>query len=680
MATNASLPANSLLSFSSRFVARIRKLNDWLDPARLHDPVLIARSPSPALSPLPGPWGFLTSGYIVGLIIMAVLIHRIQNIVVPPRHRVLRFPRPPSRHRSFFHVAYRAIFPLDFSSSLVRFSLRLPSIYFLSKSLLLWSTTLAQTTHKFPSCDSPWFRPLASWVAKQDTAALCWFTFCSVCGALCVEALTRGLEGTNSNASPFNLFGYAFLLHIYSSPMTHGTKLQGLPSRPDKHVVFTIILPLLQLTLLHCLGIKQTWSNHRLVPSAFVSITALVHFHWVLWFSDSTYPLLNYMPCLFESLLLSVTFLAVFLNGLTQILAEGSVSRPLFGHHAALLPRLDEDFSIALLRMGTASLETSSVAGLGNEVGGVALMPPPLDQTEAGTVALTRFGVSSVSHTHEGCGKNRRTKKGFANEIKNVKAASNDGDLWLDLAWYREFVRFAVGVARFLKRLYMLSRYFLRNPRMRLPSSPDTEDATPPDDYLQGERMDGQDVYGRFIRGEQLSDDEYDEYEPTSRSRSNSVESISSISDNAENTVYDNQVETVGLYADLSSAVATSTSASHLLAHLADHSSSPLTRRRFSRLVSGSSSGPLGRDTKDGWADVMHARRPSVVTSRPEDALDEARRNCVICTAEPRQIICWPYVLHFATTVEKTWRLVHLSQSTRAPVVEQKGYSKIYIP
>lgn len=29
--------------------------------------------------------------------------------------------------------------------------------------------------------------------------------------------------------------------------MTHGTKLQGLPSRPDKHVVFTIILPLLQV-------------------------------------------------------------------------------------------------------------------------------------------------------------------------------------------------------------------------------------------------------------------------------------------------------------------------------------------------------------------------------------------------------------------------------------------------
>lgn len=220
----ATLTANATGSLPSRFIAPIRRLNDWLDrsplPARGHDPVLVPRTPThPAL--LPGPWGFLTSAYIVGLIVMvfpsylpahpshpfqAVLMHRIQSIVVPPpRHRVLRFPRPPSRRRSFFHLPHRAIFPLDLSSSLVRLVLRLPSVYFLSTALLLWFTTLAQTAHKFPSSDSPWCRSLASWAAQHDTATLCWFTFCSVCGALCVDALTRGLEGTNSNASPFNL-------------------------------------------------------------------------------------------------------------------------------------------------------------------------------------------------------------------------------------------------------------------------------------------------------------------------------------------------------------------------------------------------------------------------------------------------------------------------------------------
>ena len=181
---------------------------------------------------------------------------------------------------------------------------------------------------------------------------------------------------------------------------------------------------------MHCAGINQKWSNQRLIPSAIISLIGLTHFHAVLWFSKSSYPLLNYMPCLFESLLLSFIILAVFLNALTQLVTEGSITRPLFGHHSVLLPKWDEDFSIALLRMGTASLETSSVSGFGNEVGSVsALTPPMVDEAKAGTVELGRFGVASVSRTFEGRGKNRRAKKGLANEIKCVKAASAEGDL-----------------------------------------------------------------------------------------------------------------------------------------------------------------------------------------------------------------------------------------------------------
>jgi len=225
--------------------------------------------------------------------------------------------------------------------------------------------------------------------------------------------------------------------------------------------------------------------------------------------------------------------------------------------------------------------------------------------------------------------------------------------------------------ARFLKRLYTLFRDFLRNPRIRHPSSPNSED----NDYIQGERVDDQDVYDRFMRGEQLSDDEYDEYEPTSRSRSSSFESISAVSDDAENTV-----EAVDLYADLSSDVAASTSASHLLAHMTDNSSTPLTRQRFRRLVTGNSS---SADSKNGWSEVVHARRPVSITSRSEDALGEARRNCVICTVEPRQIICWPCRclalcddcrenLASRSSVSK-----HTCPCCRTSV---EGYSKIFIP
>ncbi|KAH7889487.1 hypothetical protein F5I97DRAFT_1994880 [Phlebopus sp. FC_14] len=662
------------------------------DSIRLHDPdnneVLIARSPSPPnFTPLPGPWGFLTSSYIVGLFVMAILMHRIQNIVVPPRHHFhSRFSRTP-RHTLFLQVMYRSIFPLDFSSSLVRFILRLPSLYFLVKSLLAWVVTLTQTANKFPEWNRLWLQSLGRWVAQQEMPTLCWSTFCSVCGALCVEALTRGLEGSGSNASPFNLFGYAFLLHIYSSPMTHGTKVEGSPSRPDAHVVFTIILPLLQLTIIHCLGIKQKWSNQRLVPSTIVSLIALVHFHGVVWFSETSYPLLNYMPCLFESTLLSVTVLAIFLNVLTQVVTEGSVTRPLFAHQAVILPKWDEDFSIALLRIGTASLEASSVAGLGNEVGTIgAPTPSSMAQTEYGTVELNRFGVASINHALEGYGRKRRTKKGFLNEIKSVKATSTEGELWLDMNWYRELARFGIGVALCIKGLWLFL-WSIVSGRSRPQDQPSTEDREGIDPQVV-ERREEQEVYNRFVRGEQVSDDEYDEYKPARASRSNSISSSSSRSRSEsaeEEDSPENGVETVGLYADLSYTVP-STSAFLLLAHMVDESSSPMTRRRFDRLISGASSQSVDGNNRDEWPESVRACRStsgSLCHAGTEDILSDARRNCVICMIEPRQIICWPCRC-LALCDDCRENLASRSSASKhsCPCCRRnvEGYSKIYIP
>ena len=44
--------------------------------------------------------------------------------------------------------------------------------------------------------------------------------------------------------------GYAFLLHAYSFPAAHARKsTDESPSRPDKHAIITIAIPLLQVCL-----------------------------------------------------------------------------------------------------------------------------------------------------------------------------------------------------------------------------------------------------------------------------------------------------------------------------------------------------------------------------------------------------------------------------------------------
>ncbi|EGN95720.1 hypothetical protein SERLA73DRAFT_162489, partial [Serpula lacrymans var. lacrymans S7.3] len=556
--------------------------------------------PPPIFAPLPGPWGFLMSGYIVGLIAMTFILHRIQNIVVPPQHRP---PHHQRHHQSVLRSIYHSIFPLDFSSSICRLIFRLPSLYFISKALFMWTITLIHMSDYLPPESSSWFEGATQWIAQREMEDLCWFTFCSVCGALCVEAITRGLEGGTSRASPFNLFGYAFLLHIYSSPLTHDLKLEGMTSRPDKHVIFTIILPLFQLAMVHFIGIRRRWSHQRLVPSSIISILSLTHFHAVLWFSESSYPLLNYMPCLFESILVSVTLLAIFLDIMTQILTEGSITRPLFGHHANLLPKWDEDFSIALLRLGTASLEASSVAGLGNEVGGVAALEPTSGrpQMEYGTLEMNRNGVTSISPAVEAKGSLRKRKRGFANEIRSIKAISNDGDLWIDMAWYRELAKFGVGVGRFLKGLWKLFWNAVRERSLRHgpPFALETdEDATIPiqDNNEQRDEV----LLERFARGEDISDDEED-FEPPPRSRSDSFGTPSSASDVAGDEM--DQGETANLYADFSSIA--ETTAPIMLAHMANASFSPLTRRRYNNLVARASANSSSIDNRgENWTEI----------------------------------------------------------------------------
>lgn len=149
-----------------------------------------------------------------------MVLNRIQNIVVPPRnlftYRMSRNFR--NQQASHFHWIYYSIFPLDFSSTFARLIFRIPTLYFLGRALVLFSVILLQTANLFPSWQWTWLVELGEWAAEMDMEDVCWSSFCAVCGALCVGALTRGLEGAgaSANTSPFNLVcGLHFTFCVY---------------------------------------------------------------------------------------------------------------------------------------------------------------------------------------------------------------------------------------------------------------------------------------------------------------------------------------------------------------------------------------------------------------------------------------------------------------------------------
>lgn len=405
--------------------------------------------------------------------------------------------------------------------------------------------------------------------------------------------------------------------------------------------------------MIHFIGAKQSWSNKRLIPTTICSVMTLTHFHWVLWLSPSSYPLLNYVSCIFESLLLLVIVVAFTLNLLTQLLLEGSITRLFIGHTASLMPKWDEDFSIVLLRLGIASLDATSVAGLGNEVSCIALadhaeiMKP---QVQYGEVEMNRSGASSVTHTTEHHGGRRTRREGFANEIRRVKAGSSPhGDHMVDATWFIELKRFGCAIARFGVGLWRMAGRLLRGqsvfPRPLAAAGWQTqdfgdlspgvfhEDETKP--FIPGQR----DIYERFLSGEELSDDEDDDDYclPSSPGppRDDDGDDDDGDDDTGGDTAYE-EADTLALFSDLS-APTSSANAPVLLAHMTDTSPSPLTRRRYRSLVSRQ-----GQEDPErrAWEAFINDRRDSVNVRTPPTS--ETRRNCVICTVEERQIICWP--------------------------------------
>jgi len=126
------------------------------------------------------------------------------------------------------------ILPLNFSRTSTRLALHLPSIYFISKLLLIWFLLVLQTSEMIPVFSENqkastigvflgWVESLARWSSQKEMADICWSTFCAVCACFLVEALFKALDGmrsgfpignVNPNTSPFNLVRFFVLLQV----------------------------------------------------------------------------------------------------------------------------------------------------------------------------------------------------------------------------------------------------------------------------------------------------------------------------------------------------------------------------------------------------------------------------------------------------------------------------------
>ena len=404
----------------------------------------------------------------------------------------------------------------------------------------------------------------------------------------------------------------------------------------------------------------------------------------------------------------------VVVKGLTHLFTLGYIPSPMLTNclpHDGVIPSIEEDFGVVLLKLGTACLEVTQYSGLRNELISVQQVRGPWLEMSATGAEIVKKGKPAAG--------------GFATEITDIQVPEMDPEG--DNNYWREYKAFwytlgalvlssiwwsinATPVGRkgveLVKKSWRARWWYgprqwrfwrreaWREPARFADSARQRRNQRIRDILLRSEAIarsrDGsQDSVGvssavsyrlqavepspptlqwrEILRGEVEVEDDDDEWEDDAASTSSEW---SDGSDEDDQTLYRDLVVTEQSEEDFQPV---------LLAHLTNHSS-PLTRKRYSEIMS-----PSHDRKRAGLAEVIQDRRQatagSLATRNEFD--DEVRRSCVVCTVEPRDTIFWPCrCLAVCDDCRESLASRLAAKDHMCPCCRKKveGFSRIYIP
>ncbi|WVQ82779.1 hypothetical protein IAT38_004911 [Cryptococcus sp. DSM 104549] len=386
-----------------------------------------------------GPLSFLGSGYGITLILTALLLNRIHHIVRRPRQPPPPAPAPPLTA----YQRFRASLALILTDPSTPQYLRLPGLAALLRAWVLFTVLLLQVANLWPdkvpadgagAGGGVWrgvVLGVGKWAGEMEMERVCWQVLLSVCVGLICGGLATGLDPVRRRdpGAGFNLFGYSFLLHLYSSPLTHRHPASGSsPGRPDVHALFQLWLSLGELTWLQAIEMSPRWRRNLLLPTGVCGVLGLVHFVYVITTVSLRFPSFTFLTHLLALFLSIVIIFTVVLRAITLLFTQGYIpSLVSLLPHEGVVPSVEDDFGVAILKVGTACIEATHHAGLRNELASLQEHKSPW--LEIG---------STSSQVHRGVLAGVPTP-GFSTEITDIEVSELADGVDESSSFWREF-------------------------------------------------------------------------------------------------------------------------------------------------------------------------------------------------------------------------------------------------
>ncbi|KAG0377635.1 hypothetical protein BGX24_005738 [Mortierella sp. AD032] len=243
-------------------------------------------------------------------------------------------------------VAPRNPHPLKLS---VRFALKLPSFYLLMKSALI---TLALVTQDHGSLMGlGWMSNLKT--SYNESHAL-WLSFIAMGISCTIDSFIANLHSNGSHEQTTNMLEWAILFHF----TPHG-----------RDILIISLIQVCQLLTLQFLSLSSRGKNYRLAVTTLWGVLDLTHFAYAIYHRSNTYPSLQLLTRLPEVVVILMVGISMTLHALTYIVTGGNVRRQMFEPRA--MPTRDEEYGLAVFKVGRACMEATRGVGFRNEVDAV---------------------------------------------------------------------------------------------------------------------------------------------------------------------------------------------------------------------------------------------------------------------------------------------------------------------
>ncbi|KAF9182560.1 hypothetical protein BGZ51_004680 [Haplosporangium sp. Z 767] len=322
---------------------------------------------------------FFTSPYFLLLCFMSIVMNRINAIVAP------RNPHP-----------------LKLS---VRFALKLPAFYLLMKSVLI---TLALTTQNQPTLPFAWM--LAGLRTSYNESQALWLSFIAMGVSGTVDSFIANLHSTATHEHSINMLEWAILFHF--TPF-------------GRDILVISLIQVCQLLTLQFLTLSSRGKDYRLIVTTFWGLLDLAHFGHAMYYRSNTYPSLQMLTRLPEVVVLLIVCISMTLHTLTYIVTGGNVRRQMFEPRA--MPTMEEEYSLAIFKLGRACMEATRGVGLRNEVDavvvpfGTILDRKQIAKAKAAIRAHNQQYPSSSSTSSNTSGQRfGQVPPGFSNEMPDI--------------------------------------------------------------------------------------------------------------------------------------------------------------------------------------------------------------------------------------------------------------------